>query len=618
MKRLTVFFLLALVFPSYAQWQSALVSVSDNGKLGYNKDEYGFIIPDFSHAGYMNGEEIPQVNLPDRTVVISPLADPEADNTAHIQAAVDAAGQYPPDAGGFRGVVLLNPGKYNVDGTVYLQYAGVVFRGSGRGNDPSGSTILYGRGYAGKAGNIVWMGSRKDHRWGNGNGANKTSIVTAKVMPGDYTFEVENARNYKVGDLICIKYPATEQWLQAVGYGGNTQPANYWTIGLIDISYHRYIRKIDGNRITVDAPVFYCLDKTYSQAYIYQISTSGTEDKILHHTGIENMRIEFERTLPSDTGTPDQNCVLMCSLENSWAKNLYLTGFVHAGIKTFSVTRTTIEGCSSISPSGYRDGGNHYNFENYHRSQLILVKNCRAKGGRHHFIANGGGNVSGNVALNVTSVDDEKGGISESHRLWAQGILFDNWTESNENGNAVGGFKIGMYLRRDLGSGHGWGGSNSVFWNCNVAEGGIYLDKPPTGQNYAIGCTAQAIRRYVNTSAYTTGYVENRNTPGLYPQSLYEAQLADRKNRETASLTEKQPAVHREGFAKIYVSGHREITIEPETSGRLSLYTVNGVKLKSADVDAHAVSTLNVTDTGCCIAVFSTNNTNIKKLIFIQ
>ena len=54
----------------------------------------------------------------------------------------------------------------------------------------------------------------------------------------------------------------------------------------------------------------------------------------------------------------------------------------------------------------------------------------------------------------------------------------------------------------------------------------IYLDKVPTGQNYAIGCTANTIRKYRNTSVYTTGYIEGQKKKGLQPQSLYDAQLA--------------------------------------------------------------------------------------------
>ena len=66
-------------------WQSQLVTQDKTGNLTYQKDKDGFVIPDFSQAGYKNGKDIPVINLPERTIVISPLEDKEADNTQHVQ-----------------------------------------------------------------------------------------------------------------------------------------------------------------------------------------------------------------------------------------------------------------------------------------------------------------------------------------------------------------------------------------------------------------------------------------------------------------------------------------------------------------------------------------------------
>ena len=213
--------------------------------------------------------------------------------------------------------------------------------------------------------------------------------------------------------------------------------------------------------IEVDAPIFYALDVQYAQAYIYKISNSGT---IRHNVGIENLHISFERSPENSTANVDQNCIYMSSLENSWVKGVSMSGFVHAGIKTTSTTRSTIEDCYAIDPSGLCTGGTYYNFENYHRSQLILLKNCYARNGRHHYISNGCASTSGIVVLNFRS--ELSLAQAEGHRLWSQGILFDNWAELGTIKSNTG--KIGMYLRDNMGSGHGWGGTNSVFWNCDV------------------------------------------------------------------------------------------------------------------------------------------------------
>lgn len=549
-------------------WQSQLVIQDESGSLTYKKDNDGFVIPDFSQAGYGNGKDIPVVSLSERTITLSPLEDKEADNTQHIQKAIDEVGKQALNAEGIRGVVLLKAGRYNVDGTLNLIYDGVILRGEGNCFSDNDSTVLYGRNAAEKAKRLILMGNPSSHNWGNGKGDAQVNIVTQKVMPGDYSFQVEDASAYRVGDLICIKYPTTTAWLEAVWYGGNTKrntdESKKWKTKDIDMSYHRYVTKVEGNMIEVDAPVFYALDKQYAQAYIYKISNPGT---IRHNVGIENLHISFERSPENSTANVDQNCIYMSSLENSWVKGVSMSGFVHAGIKTTSTTRSTIEDCYAIDPSGLCTGGTYYNFENYHRSQLILLKDCYARNGRHHYISNGCASTSGIVVLNFRS--ELSLAQAEGHRLWSQGILFDNWAELGTIKSNAG--KIGMYLRDNMGSGHGWGGTNSVFWNCDVQDGAIYLDKVPTGQNYAIGCTAKTIRRYRNNmSEYTNGYIEGQNRKGLQPASLYEAQRAAR-----GISTGIMPKAGREDIPHIVVETNR-VRVKSQKDAWVSIYTTHG------------------------------------------
>lgn len=561
-------------------WQSKLLKMADNGSLTYIQDADGFVLPDFSQAGYKNGEPILVIDIPERTETVSPLPDAAADNTAHIQAAIDKVGVYPLDENGIRGVVLLKAGRYNVDGTINMTYSGVILRGEGNCFAVTDSTVLYGRNAKEKAKRLILMGNSSAHNWRNGSGSNRTDIVTEKVMPGDYAFSVADASSYKVGDLICVKYPTTTAWLEAVWYGGNTKrdtdESMKWKTTDVDMSYHRYIRKIDGNVITLDAPLFYTLDKAYAQAYIYKINNVTA---IRHNVGIENLHISFERTPTSSKVNVDQNCIYMSSLENSWVKRVSMAGFIHAGIKTTSTTRSTIEDCFSIDPSGLCTGGTYYNFETYHRSQLILLKNCYGRNGRHHYLSNGCATASGIVVQNFRS--ELSRASSEGHRLWSQGILFDNWKEVGTVKSNAG--KIGMFLRDNMGSGHGWGGTNCVFWNCDVQQGMIYLDKVPTGQNYAIGCTAKTIRKYRNTDVYTTGYVEGQNQKGLQPQSLYDAQLAARHLGTGVAVAKQheQPNVF---------TGTDRLFVESRMNGQACIYNLKGVLLQSFPVDSNRIA----------------------------
>jgi hypothetical protein len=178
-----------------------------------------------------------------------------------------------------------------------------------------------------------------------------------------------------------------------------------------------------------------------------------------------------------------------------------------------------------------------YNFNTYLYSQLNLFSDCYARNGRHHYVSNGTSTTSGNVFLRCTS--DAANSVNEGHRQWTQGMLYDNHKDINMKRD----FVLGLYNRVAMGTGHGWAAVHSVLWNCDVNEsyGKIGIQKPPTAQNYAIGCFAKSITGVpISNSNFPIGYVEGKNTAGLEPASLYEAQLAERKNTTSAQTKTSQ------------------------------------------------------------------------------
>src|SRR6185295_4369321 len=99
-----------------------LVGMKDD-KLTYRTEANGDRVPDYSYAGYRAGDApIPDVPI---RIVVSPAA---GDQTARIQAALDAVAKIPADQ---RGAVLLLPGKFEVNGGLRINASGVVLRGSG-------------------------------------------------------------------------------------------------------------------------------------------------------------------------------------------------------------------------------------------------------------------------------------------------------------------------------------------------------------------------------------------------------------------------------------------------------------------------------------------------------
>ena len=129
MKQIYCLFLFIIAFTINSQTLSTTkAELQPDGSITYEVDANQNRIPDFSHAGYQGGG----VAIPDVPVMqtISPIA---GDNTANIQAAIDAVGAMPMNANGFRGAVLLDPGTYQVSGELKLDVSGVVLRGSGNG-----------------------------------------------------------------------------------------------------------------------------------------------------------------------------------------------------------------------------------------------------------------------------------------------------------------------------------------------------------------------------------------------------------------------------------------------------------------------------------------------------
>src|SRR5262245_49443485 len=113
---------------------STWVFFDSNHRLQYNQDANGNRIMDFSFAGYQGGG----VALPSAPVqaTVSPIG---GDDTAAIQAAIDAVSALPLDANGFRGTVQLTAGAFTVSTTLNIGASGVVLHGAGSGD---GGTVI--------------------------------------------------------------------------------------------------------------------------------------------------------------------------------------------------------------------------------------------------------------------------------------------------------------------------------------------------------------------------------------------------------------------------------------------------------------------------------------------
>lgn len=499
-----------LIFSSSAnaQYEPSILYYNSSNQLEYVSDIDGNHIPDFSYVGYKNGEEpIPNVPV---VLEISPIA---GDNTAHIQAAIDQVEALPLDTNGHRGALLLLPGEYPVHGSLIINKSGVILRGSGDGENPASNTIIRGVGNVPHQRTLIRIGTNNKSGFGGQVPGTNQNIISPYIPTGSRTFEVADASVYNVGDNIIIKHPSTSAWLNAVDNGGTASDAP-WNPGEINLVFNRHITQIQGNKIQVATPIYDILDRSLSQSYVYKFNGNSQ----IKECGVEDLRIFVE-----SSGVTNSNHVKtsihMIGVDNSWIRGVTTLRMSDQGVKFDEATRCSVIDTNVLDMHSPISGGWRYNFEVTDFCNNILFDNCTGSNGRHTFVANGASDVNGIVFTNCSSTGDYA--RSESHRRWGQGILWDNISWSNTNVSGI----LGLHNRGSYGTGHGWTLTNGVAWNINAPGKHIAIQKPPIGQNYAIGCNATVNNSYV--FSHPAGYIEGTGQ-NLLIQSLYSAQFQDR------------------------------------------------------------------------------------------
>jgi hypothetical protein len=477
----------------HGDWVSSRVSYGSDGKLAYTVDAEKNRIPDFSYAGYRYGAVEPPA-----IAQVATLSPTSGDQTNRIQQALDAVGARTPDGNGFRGALVLAPGRYQVDGTVRVSQSGVVLRGAGDGSDETRATILVAHGDSPHQRSVVVVGSGNGSPWKRGAG---TEISDGFLGVGALTVTVKDASLFKVGDRVIINHPSTQAWLDAIA-GGDTGADPRWSPGSIDVPYFRIVTAIAGNQLGFDAPIYHHLERALAVASVYKASGGP-----LYRVAVENLRVDIE-----SAGATDENhawdAIVVKGAEDAWVRGVTALHFGHAAVMTQGARRVTVVSSHAADPVGIRTGGRFYDFDAEGNSQLILFKDVDARGGRHNFISNGAQSASGIVFLRSSS----DGGDTEGHRHWSQALLFDNNTDKGTER---------LDTRRDWGTGHGWASVHSVIWNDH---GRLLAQKPPTGQNYAIS----AFGKPGSAPFSAPGGFTELKSGTLSPPSLYEAQLCER------------------------------------------------------------------------------------------
>ncbi|AWI10253.1 glycosyl hydrolase family 28-related protein [Ereboglobus luteus] len=482
---------------------SSWVFPGPDGRLVYETTPAGDRIMDFSHAGYKGGGvALPVVPV---KLTVQPLADKNADATAHIQAAIDKVSARPPDANGFRGAVLLAPGDYTCTEPLRVNASGVVLRGSGA-TGPNASTIKM----AGPKHNALYVGG--DRYTIPGNSTDETAITDRYVPAGSKTFTVANAKNYSVGDTIVIRRTVTAEWIELLEMHTlfrNGKP-QIWMKPGSKFSALRSIAAIDKNTITLDIPLPDYIDVKNLPANGATIAKIG-QPVAVSLCGIENLRIQSPEQ-PVNHSKKLYSAIRM-KAEDSWMRDVR----IEETMDSVSVNgrRITLERVDVIRKA--RHEGSSKPAEFAPNGGQILLSRCSVEGDNVWFVATGSRHVGPIVILECTFNGKSR---LEGHMGWTTGMLVDNCKLPD------GG--IDFKNRGTAGSGHGWGLGWSVAWNC-VAKTHT-IQQPASAFNWAIGCTwldKDAARREIKNP----GTFDSNDKP-VTPRSLYLTQLRERLGPE--------------------------------------------------------------------------------------
>lgn len=549
-----------LFFQSSIAQTTSLLSVDSNGKLIYTADSKGNIVPDFSGVGYMNSES----SIPTITVVktVFPVA---GDNLANIQNAINEVSSLPLDSNGFRGAILFKSGTYNISNSITISVSGIVLRGEGF--DGTGTNFVATKtaqynliNFAGTSGTTAVSSSKKN-------------ITDAYVPIGAKQITVDSGHTFGVGDSVFVHRIPNDAWISLLGMDKLTliDPLDLtivnWTADAYDLYSQRKITAVNGNLITLDAPIMDIIDPAYSTGELMKYV-----DNRIQKCGIENMRISSSYTSETDENH-GWEAVSFDNIYNGWARDLEVYYFGYSAVHiNAGASFITVDNCKMLDPKSIITGGRRYSFNV--DGQRNLVQNCTTRRGRHDYV-NGSRTCGPNVFYNCIATI-QNSDIGPHHR-WSTGILFDN---------IVGNGSQNVQNRLDSGSGHGWSGGQIMFWNCTAGKM-IVQDPPGDQRNWAIGCKSTQITNVGDWTTESLGTIESKGTFITAIPSLFEAQLNERLSSLSLNKINFSDENNEISLfpnpAKDSISIQRKKGFDSKT--QIDLYNTIGQKVKSFSVN---------------------------------
>ena len=298
-----------LGFPAIAPAQSS----SDLWGLCGEKWSNTSRLPDFSHAGYHEGEAvIPTVAQTANVKDFGAVGDGNADDTHAFQAAIAATSS---------GAIFIPAGRYKITDFVTIQKSNIVLRGAGAGKTtlwfPRSLTDVFPRPGSNSSGTPT-----SEYSFGYGFLTLKGSFqqanlatISAAAARGDTWLTLSSATALHPGDRVEIyQTDTTQKTLINTIYCGD--PSTITSLSGVTTELVARVLEVSGNRIRLDRPLRTDV-KTEGTPRVRSFSPSVTE------CGIEELKLEFpELPYPGHFNEKGFNGIELDTVSDCWVRGV--------------------------------------------------------------------------------------------------------------------------------------------------------------------------------------------------------------------------------------------------------------------------------------------------------
>lgn len=520
-KKLPVFVLIVCTLHSFCNYAQSNPSQLLKNWVSSLESGTEPILPNFSYAGYHNGE----IGLPtsfSQTVynvtdtAYGAVADDGNSDKDAILAAIAAAELNPSG-----GIVFFPPGEFHINETsddvdeiIRISKSNVVLKGSGSG---AGGTTLIQTSYTNPTNpNNYWTCPYLIQFKPSSTNRTHITNITANATRETYDVQVASTTGISVGQWVRLKLSDNDTNLIAAEFAPYAVVASYTSIAAEVKTWEIHkVEAINGNTITFVEPIH----KTIDSSYDWNLETFP----VIEEVGIQDLNYEggMDTSFVHHSGWQQDSGwsgIEFNQVANGWISNVYFTQMSNAA-------QLKLTGYSSAIQNNYYGNPGHAFISANASTGCLIGLNTDNSTGIHHGCGVSGPSIGNTLWRNEMPTDGNSG--TEIHANQPRANLIDackGGLGMNYGGSVSNQPNHLRHLVLWNFEGKGYVDTNFEFWRNNYTYAKII---PPIVSGL-VGFTISE-----DTSQSISGtdkqYQENES-PGTHVDetSLYEAQLTHR------------------------------------------------------------------------------------------